>query len=82
MNMGGVNSGIPTRIRYGRVGDVPIAGDWDGDGVTSIGVIRQNRWLPANNANNGSLPSFDFGVSGASYFTWSDGASPATPTSF
>jgi hypothetical protein len=29
---------------YGQKGDVPVAGDWNGDGITAIGVFRQGRW--------------------------------------
>jgi hypothetical protein len=65
MNTGGTTTGIPNRFRNGRVGDVPPADDRDGDGVTSIGVLRRQRWIPANNANTAPLPSFSFGAHGA-----------------
>jgi N-acetylmuramoyl-L-alanine amidase len=29
-----------TGFRYGQIGDEPIAADWDGDGTSSIGVLR------------------------------------------
>lgn len=25
---------------YGRAGDLPIVGDWNGDGVDTLGVVR------------------------------------------
>jgi len=25
---------------YGKAGDVPVVGDWDGDGTDGIGVFR------------------------------------------
>jgi len=31
-------------FRYGKEGDVPIAGDFNGDGVSSIGVFREGVW--------------------------------------
>jgi N-acetylmuramoyl-L-alanine amidase len=29
-----------TGFRYGQIGDEPIAADWDGDGTSSVGVLR------------------------------------------
>jgi len=31
-------------FEYGRQGDVPVAGDWNGDGVTNIGLFREGTW--------------------------------------
>ncbi len=31
-------------FQYGRHVDVPIAGDWNGDGIDQIGVFRDGRW--------------------------------------
>ncbi len=30
---------------FGAGGDTPIAGDWNGDGIRSIGVFRKGQWL-------------------------------------
>ena len=30
------------RITYGLSTDIPITGDWDGDGMTEIGVFRKS----------------------------------------
>lgn len=46
-------------IRFGRLGDIPVAGDWDGDGVATIGVVRGNRWL-LRNSNSPGEPDLDF----------------------
>lgn len=46
-------------IRYGRPGDIPVVGDWDGDGVATIGVVRGNRWL-LRNSNSAGPPDLDF----------------------
>jgi hypothetical protein len=27
---------------YGKPADIPYSGDWNGDGVTTLGVYRQN----------------------------------------
>ncbi len=29
-------------VGYGLAGDIPVAGDWDGDGDTDLGVVRPN----------------------------------------
>jgi hypothetical protein len=29
-------------MTFGLAGDLPVAGDWDGDGIDSVGVFRQN----------------------------------------
>ena len=31
-------------FQYGNEGDVPIAGDWNGDGVSNIGLFRAGTW--------------------------------------
>jgi hypothetical protein len=46
-------------IRYGLPGDIPVVGDWDGDGVATLGVVRGNRWLLRNSNSPGS-PHLDF----------------------
>lgn len=30
---------------FGQAGDVPIVGDWDGDGIDDLGVVRQGSWI-------------------------------------
>jgi hypothetical protein len=67
-------------IRYGNINDTPVVGDWDGDGTTTIGVVRGTTWFPSNN-NSSAATSFTYGVAGARPFTWSQGVSPAAPTS-
>lgn len=48
-------SGAPDLVfAYGRPGDMPVAGDWNGDGVASAGVVRAgNRWLLRNSNSAG-----------------------------
>lgn len=31
-------------FQYGSEGDVPVAGDWNGDGISNIGVFREGTW--------------------------------------
>ncbi len=47
-------------FKYGRAGDIPVIGDWNGDGTRTVGVVRDgNRWLLRNENSQGS-PDFDF----------------------
>ncbi|HYP28974.1 MAG TPA: hypothetical protein VE262_19840 [Blastocatellia bacterium] len=40
-------------LTYGIPGDIPVAGDWDGDGVDTIGVYREGNFLLRNSNTNG-----------------------------
>lgn len=46
-------------IHYGQPGDKPVIGDWNGNGVHTIGVVRGNRWL-LRNSNRGGNANIDF----------------------
>jgi hypothetical protein len=54
-------------FRYGMAGDAPIAGDWDGDGVDTIGVFREGRWQldkDGDGLEDESRDTFEFGEPG------------------
>jgi hypothetical protein len=52
-------------VRYGVPGDIPVVGDWNGNGVHTIGVVRGNRWLLRNsNRAGGADHDFVFGQPG------------------
>jgi subtilisin family serine protease len=52
-------------LTYGLPGDKPIAGDWDGDGVSTIGVYRDGVFLLRNSNTNGFADiAFSFGEPG------------------
>jgi hypothetical protein len=41
-------AGVFASYRWGRAGDLPVVGDWDGDGTQTVGVVRPNRDLDSN----------------------------------
>jgi CubicO group peptidase (beta-lactamase class C family) len=50
---------------YGQAGDIPVVGDWDGDGVQSVGIFRQGRFFLKNTNGPGAADVvFDFGAPG------------------
>ncbi len=54
-------------FRYGSAGDIPVAGDWDGDGIANIGVFRKGAWVLDVNGDgrlNDQDWSFTFGQEG------------------
>jgi len=43
-----------TVFRYGATsGDIPVFGDWDGDGIATPGVVRAGLWLLRNSNGDG-----------------------------
>ena len=52
-------------VEFGQAGDIPVIGDWNGDGVHTIGVVRGNRWLLRDsNSSGGADYDFTFGQAG------------------
>jgi len=54
-------------FHYGVPGDTPIAGDWNGDGIRTIGVFRNGAWQLDTNGDgriDDGDESYTFGVAG------------------
>ena len=52
-------------VEYGRPGDIPVIGDWNGNGVHTVGVVRGNRWLLRDSNSSGPAHhDFVFGEPG------------------
>ena len=52
---------------FGMAGDIPVTGDWDGSGITKIGVFRNGSWFLDLNGNGVLDPedgSYTFGQAG------------------
>ena len=47
-------------LNFGQAGDLPVVGDWNGDGIDTVGVIRNGTFLLTNGLNiDGSTPAID-----------------------
>jgi hypothetical protein len=52
-------------LTYGSPGDKPVVGDWNGDGVDTIGVYRDGTFHLRNSNTNGFAEIvFSLGMSG------------------
>jgi hypothetical protein len=61
------DSGQDSICNFGRAGDMPVTGDWNGDGVTEIGLFRNGNWFLDNGDgtwNSLDDSSFRFGRAG------------------
>ena len=39
-------------VQFGQDGDIPVVGDWTGDGITKLGVYRNGKfYLDVNNSH-------------------------------
>ena len=66
------NTAGPANVifQFGSAGSIPVAGDWDGDGDTNIGVVERTathlRWnLRRWNSAGPSTATFNYGLVGA-----------------
>ena len=58
-SLGGESEVETVKFYFGRAGDIPVMGDWNGDGTHTVGVVRGNRWL-LRDENNEGAPDYDF----------------------
>ncbi len=63
-------NGTTRHVHFGVVGDFPVVGDWDGDGVTGLGVYASGTWYVTN-----QLPAGDASIQG----TWQYGGAGMLP---
>ncbi|HEX6075147.1 MAG TPA: polysaccharide deacetylase family protein [Micromonosporaceae bacterium] len=55
-----LTTGSPTTsFSYGSPNDYPVFGDWNGDGVATVGVVHGNVWS-LRNSNSAGAPSITF----------------------
>jgi len=55
-----LTTGSPTSsFTFGNPGDYPVFGDWNGDGVATVGVVRGNVWT-LRDSNSAGAPSVTF----------------------
>jgi hypothetical protein len=60
-----LTNGVATsRFAFGLEGDVPVMGDWNGDGTGTVGVFRAGRWFQRDGNGPGPARTFRFGVAG------------------
>ncbi|MFZ5998214.1 MAG: hypothetical protein ACOYW7_12115 [Nitrospirota bacterium] len=62
------NAGVDNVFRFGLATDIPVTGDWDGNGTKEIGVFRSGKWYLDMNGNGVWDPGVDavytFGMAG------------------
>ena len=55
----------PLRSVATLAGDIPLSGDWDGNGTTTIGVFRAGTWFLRNSNSPGGVDvTFSWGAPG------------------
>jgi lysophospholipase L1-like esterase len=66
-----VDTTIPV-FSFGNPNDIPITGDWNGDGKTNIGVFRKGAWYLDYSGNDQWDPDLDIAISSGSFGVSSD----------
>lgn len=68
-NSGGAPD-IP-EFNFGVSTDIPIVGDWDGNGTWTCGIVRGNVWSYRNSHTSGNGEgTFGFGTGGDKFLVW------------
>ncbi|MEW6118085.1 MAG: hypothetical protein AB1553_14480 [Nitrospirota bacterium] len=62
------DAGVDNVFRFGLATDIPVTGDWDGNGTKEIGVFRSGKWYLDMNGNGvwdpGADAVYTFGMAG------------------
>ncbi len=60
-----------TQFRFGSPDDLPIAGDWNADGIEGVGVVRGNVWYLRNTLTDGvAEASIKYGSATDWFLVW------------
>jgi hypothetical protein len=59
-----LSTGPSTSFGFGLAGDRPVMGDWNRDGLDTVGVFRNGVWYMRNANSSGPSFSFGFGLAG------------------
>lgn len=51
----------PMGLMWANPTDIPITGDWNGDGVSDVGVVRDNAFYRRDPVTGVSMPTINFG---------------------
>jgi hypothetical protein len=61
---GTLGGDVTRSFGYGNPGDIPLLGDWNGDGVDTPGVVRAGLWYLTNTFGDPATISFGYGNPG------------------
>jgi hypothetical protein len=61
---GSWDAGSDQKLLFGTGSDIPVTGDWNGDGSIDIGVYRNGTWFMDMNGNRTWEPGTDLKISG------------------
>jgi len=67
-HLSGIATGVPdATFSFGQPTDIPVVGDWNGSGISKVGVFRSGSWLVDYNGDhlfNGLDKTYTYGQAG------------------